>query len=62
MIRPTDDDDRLRAAVFAFLSQLMARDGVASWSTTSRQYQSAGGPLYSWIVLPPSTTSVCPVT
>jgi hypothetical protein len=31
-------------------------------STSSGQYQSAGGPLYSWIVLPPSTTSVCPVT
>jgi hypothetical protein len=25
------------------------------------QYHPSGAPLYSWIVLPPSTTSICPV-
>jgi hypothetical protein len=26
------------------------------------QYHPSGGPLYSWITLPPSTTKDCPVT
>lgn len=36
MVRPADEDDRLRAAAFAFLGQLAARDGAVSWHDLQR--------------------------
>jgi putative restriction endonuclease len=36
VIRPADDDDRLRAAAFAFLAELITRRGVATWDDLKR--------------------------
>jgi putative restriction endonuclease len=36
VLRPADDDDRLRAAAFAFLQRLTAQQGLATWHDLQR--------------------------